>query len=437
MAQPQGEIEDLATALAVMLGSDPLARSPQLLDPTILRDIEGGEAPAAYVEGVLALERGEGEIQRAMQQLEDEWRTTATVALARGYRLRIVENQLANTNGDTEASQALLVDLLTPLNPTAPGDTLPRTPLAWLSREPGRDALVRAYADRWVLEGWLTAPDLPVEVLQPLLEAPQYDGLRKTPTGELVLARAAAGADEAAIAGGLDALAQATELALRRAAADRDREQAAWAERLAATIEQTGDADPIAALHALSGDPTLQRSVALRGGGRATALELQRFYQQRAERWLRETDRVAIDAHGLVERWGWVLDQLASDRDALFGHLDWITKAHLLDEASELSPDARKKIDLRYHELGSGYHAWLEEAGLCPRLAEDADIERATRQPPPDTPAAERGRLVRSLSASNTAASVGWSTVKTGGQIIYLDQARRRRTGGDPASGGD
>ncbi|HHO54022.1 MAG TPA: hypothetical protein ENK18_24910 [Deltaproteobacteria bacterium] len=187
-------------------------------------------------------------------------------------------------------------------------------------------------------------------------------------------------------------------------------------------------ADPVAACHAIARDPTLRRAIPLRGGGHATALQLQRFYQRRAEAWLAQTDTISIDAHGIVTRWGWVLDQLESDPDALFGHLDWITKAKLLDEASELEPAMRKKIDLRYHELGSGYHAWLDEAGLCPRLVADAEIERATRQPPPDTPASQRGRLIRSLSKAGTDAAVSWSTIKTGGKIIHLDEARRRRS---------
>lgn len=186
-------------------------------------------------------------------------------------------------------------------------------------------------------------------------------------------------------------------------------------------------ADPVAALHAIVRDPTLRQAIALRGGGHATALQLQRFYQRRAAQWLAQTDTISIDAHGIVTRWGWVLDRLEDDPDALFGHLDWITKAQLLDEASDLEPDARKKIDLRYHELGSGYHAWLEEAGLCQRLVADTEVERATRQPPPDTPAHQRGRLVRSLSEAGTAATISWSTVKTGGQVIRLDEARKHR----------
>lgn len=244
---PAAEVTDLPSALAAMLGSDPLARAPKLLEPALLSRIQGTEALSAYVEVVRALERGEGQTQRSLQQLEDEWRATAAVALARGYRLRIAENQLANTFAEPEATQAALIELLTPLTPGPPDDTLPRTPMAWLSGPQGGDTEIRAYADRWVLQGWLTDPHIPLEVLQPLLSAPQYDGLSKTPTGALVLARARASDAPVPEAGHADLL-RATQLALHRAAADRDREQAAWAALLASESEALGSDDPIGTL---------------------------------------------------------------------------------------------------------------------------------------------------------------------------------------------
>ncbi len=189
-------------------------------------------------------------------------------------------------------------------------------------------------------------------------------------------------------------------------------------------------ADPVAALHALARDPTLTARVPLRGGGEASALELQRFYQRRAADWLERSERVSLDAHELVARWGEVLDRLEDDPGSLFGRIDWITKRRLLDDAADLEPDARKKIDLRYHELGSGYFAWLETRGLCPRLVDDAEIDHATREPPSDTPAHQRGRLVRALSESGTDARVGWSHVRVkgpGARIIRLEDVRKGR----------
>ena len=242
---PATAATDVPSALGAMLGSDPLARSPQLRSPASLRALEGGAPLAAYVEAVQGLERGEGQVQRSLQQLEEQWRGTAAVALARGYRLRIAENLLANSLSSQQATEARLIELLTPLSLGRPDDTLPRTPLSWLTEPRSDPDAIRDYADRWVLQAWLVHPDLPAQILAPLLEAPQYDGLLQSPMGQLVWHRASAATAPEGIAPGMADLTRATGLALQRAAADRDREQAAWAEVLAAEAEATGDPDPI------------------------------------------------------------------------------------------------------------------------------------------------------------------------------------------------
>ena len=251
---PAAELTDLPSALAWMLGSDPLARSPQLADSALLRDIEGGSALAAYVDAVQSLERGEGQVERSLQQLEDQWQNTPAVAMARGYRLRIAENHLANSLGSAEAAEATLMILLTPMSQGPNDDTLPRTPFEWLS--PGGAPIagsggmsaptatgVRDYADRWVLESWLVHPTVPLQVLAPLLDAPQYDGLRQTPMGQLVHRRALG--QTGPTDDGLADLTRATRLALQQAAADRDSEQAAWAEVRRTEAEALGVAEPI------------------------------------------------------------------------------------------------------------------------------------------------------------------------------------------------
>jgi proteasome accessory factor A len=189
-------------------------------------------------------------------------------------------------------------------------------------------------------------------------------------------------------------------------------------------------AEPIAAMHALSGDPSLQASVALASGGSATALELQRFYLERARAWLEEDGvAVSLEAHDLVRLWAEALDWLESDPEELVGRLDWVSKRALVERAAVDDPAVRKKIDLRYHELGpDGYHGWLVEAGLSTVLVDPAEADRAAREPPPDTPARQRGRLVRQLARSHTDARVGWDQVRVGGamggKVIRLDQYR-------------
>jgi len=185
---------------------------------------------------------------------------------------------------------------------------------------------------------------------------------------------------------------------------------------------------PIRAVQALSHDATLEAEVLLRDGSSATALALQRFYCERAATWVEQV-AAPLEAHRLVRLWRDTLDQLEADPEALVGQLDWVTKRALVARAATDDPDADKKIDLRYHELGpEGYFTWLQDAGLTTRLVTDEAIEAAIRTPPDDTPAHQRGDLVRALSTSQTPSRVGWNRVKVGrglrGQVIRLDDHR-------------
>ncbi|QDT17839.1 proteasome accessory factor PafA2 family protein [Alienimonas californiensis] len=159
---------------------------------------------------------------------------------------------------------------------------------------------------------------------------------------------------------------------------------------------------PIAALHRFAADSTLTATVRLVGGGRATALQIQRTCLNAVRDHLQsvaaaEPAGVPEAAWDLVLRWGDALDgleALADEPDRLFGVLDWVTKRRLLQEAG-VTGDAARKLDLRYHELApDSPFDRLEQAGLIERVLTDAERD-AARRPPPDTPAAARGEAVR------------------------------------------
>ncbi|MFT5683274.1 MAG: hypothetical protein ACI8RZ_004205 [Myxococcota bacterium] len=174
----------------------------------------------------------------------------------------------------------------------------------------------------------------------------------------------------------------------------------------------------------------LSATVALRGGGSITALALQRWYQVRIAAWLTAAELVPMEAHDVVKRWDDVLTRLEQDPESLVGEVDWITKRALLQEAGEdLSEAARKKIDLRYHELGSGYFSWLDKAGLTMRMLSDDAITEAMRAAPDGTPATQRGRLIRE---SGPELKVDWDEASLGRQVIsFAEHARRRRDQGE------
>jgi Pup amidohydrolase len=187
--------------------------------------------------------------------------------------------------------------------------------------------------------------------------------------------------------------------------------------------------DPIAALHAIAADPTLKARVPVRGG-EISALELQRFYFSRAQAFVASAPVASIEAREIVRLWGEALDALEHDLGSLVGRLDWVTKRFLVEEAGgNLDGAAQKKIDLRYHELGSGHLAEMERRGIAPALVAPDEVRRAIEVPPEETPARVRGRLIRELAGSRDKVTVSWDSIRIGGrirgQIIRLEDYLR------------
>ena len=186
---------------------------------------------------------------------------------------------------------------------------------------------------------------------------------------------------------------------------------------------------PIRALHAICADPTLAARVPLAGGGAASGLELQRFYLEACRRFLDRRPGAPPEARDLLHRWELVLDELADDPQSLVGSLDWVTKQFVLDKAARrASWEARKKIDIRYHELSSqGYFQRLRTTGIVSDLLSRAEIDHARRNPPAGTAAAARGRYIREFDMGDDTVAANWRAIfltPTDGphRIIRLDR---------------
>ncbi len=174
--------------------------------------------------------------------------------------------------------------------------------------------------------------------------------------------------------------------------------------------------DPVAALKQISSGGIHTR-VPCSDGVRRSAIELQRWYLDRAARWLADRAVDHADAHeaeGVVRVWRQTLDALQHDPIQLVGRVDWITKAALLEASGpSLTGDQKKKIDLKFHELGSGYAAWLRQAGVIRARFAPEVVARAAEAPPADTPAADRGRLIAAWRDDRTARAT-WTHVVRG-----------------------
>jgi Pup amidohydrolase len=189
---------------------------------------------------------------------------------------------------------------------------------------------------------------------------------------------------------------------------------------------------PIRWLHRICLDWQLQQRVPLADGRRLTAVELQRIYLEACERFVREHPQAPREAWEVLHRWRDALDHLENDPQELVGTLDWVTKRFLLDRAGRHADWAvQKKIDIRYHELSEeGYFQVLAQTGTVDVLLDDADIERAMRTPPPNTPATTRGQYIREFADADLPLSANWKRVVIGrgrsAKVVHLARFGRR-----------
>ncbi|MFT4622095.1 MAG: hypothetical protein ACI8PZ_000748 [Myxococcota bacterium] len=237
------QVTTLDAAVALMVSKDPLVRAPRLPDRESVDDMTDGEPLMAYLDTIAALEQGDGAAARELQGLADTFPTTIAVPLSRGYRLRMIENRLASWTQPDEEIEGEIAALLVALPSVESSDELPRRPLDWLTEGSVDPSVVRAAGDQWVLRGWLVSPDIPIASVAESLRQARYASLADHPVGALLLARA--DGVSAPPTGGWDALSEATWLALNRAAADRDHEQANWAQLRADASERLGTKAPV------------------------------------------------------------------------------------------------------------------------------------------------------------------------------------------------
>jgi proteasome accessory factor A len=179
--------------------------------------------------------------------------------------------------------------------------------------------------------------------------------------------------------------------------------------------DQLGDdlllGNPVPAIRQVSHDPTLSRTIMMRDGTRATALEIQWALLERAQKY---ANTHGLDAAGgdvgadVLVRWESTLAALETDPDSLAGQIDWVAKRRLVDGLRErhgLAPDSArlKAIDLQYHDMRSA-------SGLAYRMGLDTiadadDVEAAITNPPLTTRAYFRGRCLQKFPDDIVAAN--------------------------------
>jgi Pup amidohydrolase len=168
--------------------------------------------------------------------------------------------------------------------------------------------------------------------------------------------------------------------------------------------DQLGDdlalANPVAAIRQVSHDPSLQRTVLLRNGQRATAVEIQWQLLERAQKYERSHGLAAVDAdvgREVLVLWEGMLAGLERDPESVAHQVDWVAKRRVVQGFAERHgagpADARlKALDLQYHDLRPE-KCLASRVGLD-TLVTDAEVRDAMTNPPHDTRAYFRGRCL-------------------------------------------
>jgi proteasome accessory factor A len=174
-------------------------------------------------------------------------------------------------------------------------------------------------------------------------------------------------------------------------------------------------AEPVAALKAISADPTCRATVVLSEGRTVRAVDLQWEFLDWARKYLAEREIDPVTAE-VMTRWEQVLAAIETDPMVADRQLDWVAKLRLIEAYRDrrgLSWDDSKLalVDLQYHDVRmdkSLYYKLLEQ-GQMERLVSEEEILRAVSEPPADTRAWFRGQALRRFSASIATAS--WDAI--------------------------
>jgi proteasome accessory factor A len=182
-------------------------------------------------------------------------------------------------------------------------------------------------------------------------------------------------------------------------------------------VDLTLDA-PVAALRAISHDPTLRQAVPMRDGRSLTGLQIQSELLEQARKYVE--DRYGADAdeqtRDVLTRWEGVLSRLSDEPMLLAGELDWVAKLQVLNgyrdrEGLDWSSPKLHLVDLQYSDVrpDKGLYNRLVARGRMQRIVSEDEVVEAVTEPPTDTRAYFRGRCLAKFGTDVAAAS--WDSV--------------------------
>lgn len=177
--------------------------------------------------------------------------------------------------------------------------------------------------------------------------------------------------------------------------------------------------DPVSAVGTWSRDLLLSERVKLASGKEVTAVELQLRFFDEAQAFV-ETggcEGIVPEAELIMRLWADTLMKLkARDLAALAPRLDWVLKLSLLKRTMKQRPELTwaspgiKHLDHSYSSLDGGLYQVCERGGAVERIVSEEDIQRFVDEPPEDTRAYARSRLLR-IAGPDRIDHVDWDEV--------------------------
>lgn len=183
--------------------------------------------------------------------------------------------------------------------------------------------------------------------------------------------------------------------------------------------------DPVGAVVRWSHDPSLRERARCVSGSSYTAVEHQLELLERARRFVEEgrAEGIVPRCREIVDIWEDTLLKLKRrDFESLAPRLDWVLKLKVLERAvsryPELIRDAAqmKVLDLMYSSIDpeEGLYWFYERRGEVERVVTDQEIDRFLREPPDDTRAWLRARILRHTEAElgGEVHGVDWDSIR-------------------------
>jgi proteasome accessory factor A len=127
------------------------------------------------------------------------------------------------------------------------------------------------------------------------------------------------------------------------------------------------------------------------------------------------------ETDAILHLWADTLDRLATDPMQLVGRVDWITKRWLFEQFIERenlswSDPWLKSQDLEFHQVETARNLAHSLATTPPDWQlSPQEIQRATHEPPADTRAQARSRLMQMLKSHTVKFFVDWEVIDAEG----------------------